>query len=36
MDELKRQNPGKYRNEPNIVIDIYKNRRGELNCVKRF
>jgi replicative DNA helicase len=34
--ELKRQNPGKYRNEPNIVIDIYKNRRGELNCVKIF
>jgi replicative DNA helicase len=34
--ELKKQNPGKYRNEPNIVIDIYKNRRGELNCVKIF
>ena len=34
--ELKRQNPGKYRNDPNIVIDIYKNRRGELNCVKIF
>ena len=22
--------------EPNIVVDIYKNRRGELNCVKVF
>ena len=21
---------------PNIVMDIYKNRRGELNCVKIF
>ena len=33
---LKKQNPGKYTNEPNIVIDVYKNRRGELNCVKIF
>lgn len=34
--ELKKQNPGKYSNDPNIVIDVYKNRRGELNCVKIF
>lgn len=34
--ELKRQNPAKYNKEPNIVIDIYKNRRGELNSVKIF
>ena len=34
--ELKKQNPGKYANDPNIVIDVYKNRRGELNCVKIF
>ena len=34
--ELKRQSPGKYSNDPNIVIDVYKNRRGELNCVKIF
>ena len=33
---LKKQNPGKYTNDPNIVIDVYKNRRGELNCVKIF
>jgi len=25
-----------YDKDPNIVIDIYKNRRGELNCVKIF
>lgn len=25
-----------YEKDPNIVIDIYKNRRGELNCVKIF
>lgn len=34
--ELKKQDPGKYTNDPNIVIDVYKNRRGELNCVKIF
>ena len=34
--ELKAQYPNKYRNEPNIVIDIYKNRRGEMNSVKIF
>ena len=34
--ELQRQNPLKFTMEPNIVIDIYKNRRGELNCVKVF
>lgn len=34
--ELQKQNPQKYTHEPNIVIDIYKNRRGELNCVKIF
>lgn len=25
-----------YTKDPNIVADIYKNRRGELNCVKVF
>ena len=35
-NELQRQNPQKYKHEPNIVIDIYKNRRGELNSVKIF
>lgn len=35
-EELKKQNPTKYTVEPNIVIDIYKNRRGELNSVKVF
>lgn len=35
-NELKKQFPSKYANEPNIVIDVYKNRRGELNCVKIF
>ena len=34
--ELAKQNPYKYANKPNIVIDIYKNRRGELNGVKIF
>lgn len=34
--ELSRQNPVKYYIMPNIVIDIYKNRRGELNSVKIF
>jgi len=32
--ELVRTNPMKYKHEPNIVVDIYKNRRGELNAVK--
>ena len=32
--EIKRQYG--FTNEPNIVIDVYKNRRGELNCVKIF
>jgi len=35
-EELQKTNPQKYKHEPNIVIDIYKNRRGELNCVKVF
>lgn len=34
--ELKRQRPGVYTHDPNIVIDIYKNRRGEMNSVKIF
>ena len=34
--ELSRQNAAKYTHKPNIVIDIYKNRRGELNGVKIF
>lgn len=33
-NELKFQK--KSTRDPNIVIDIYKNRRGELNCVKIF
>ena len=32
--ELKKQNPKGYIHEPNIVVDVYKNRRGELNGVK--
>ena len=34
--ELKKQNPEKYKHDPNVVVDIYKNRRGELNNVKIF
>ena len=34
--ELQKQDPIKYSTMPNIVMDIYKNRRGELNCVKIF
>lgn len=34
--ELKLQYPDEYKNEPNIVIDIYKNRRGEMRSVKVF
>lgn len=34
VEELKRQGHIKY--DPNIVVDIYKNRRGELNAVKIF
>lgn len=34
--ELKNQRPGKYMHDPNIVVDIYKNRRGEMNSVKVF
>ena len=34
--ELKNQRPGKYMHDPNIVVDIYKNRRGEMNSVKIF
>jgi replicative DNA helicase len=36
LKELRNSNPTKFVHEPNIVIDIYKNRRGELNCVKVF
>jgi len=36
LKELRAQNPIKYKRDPNIVIDIYKNRRGELNSVKVF
>ena len=35
-NELKMQRPEKYMHDPNIVIDIYKNRRGEMNSVKIF
>lgn len=34
--ELRRTNPQKYRHEPNIVVDVYKNRRGPLNNTKIF
>lgn len=34
--ELQKKNPTRFTHEPNVVIDIYKNRRGELNCVKVF
>lgn len=34
--ELQKKNPTRFNHEPNVVIDIYKNRRGELNCVKVF
>ena len=34
--QLQQENPIKYAQEPNVVIDIYKNRRGELNSVKIF
>lgn len=34
--QLQQGNPIKYAQEPNVVIDIYKNRRGELNNVKIF
>ena len=34
--ELKAQRPGKYNHDPNIVVDVYKNRRGEMNSVKIF
>lgn len=34
--ELKRQYPQKFTHEPNIVVDIYKNRRGELSGMKVF
>ena len=35
-DELRKQHPGKYKHEPNVVLDIYKNRRGELSGCKVF
>ncbi len=35
-EQLQRLDPRRYINEPNIVIDIYKNRRGELTSVKVF
>lgn len=34
--ELQKQAPTKYLQEPNVVVDIYKNRRGDLNNVKVF
>lgn len=34
-DELRKGHP-EWTHEPNIVVDIYKNRRGELNGVKIF
>ena len=33
---LKAQNPRGYKHEPNVVVDMYKNRRGELAHVKIF
>ena len=35
-NELRAQKPSVYTHDPNIVIDIYKNRRGEMNSVKIF
>ena len=35
-NELRAQKPNVYTHDPNIVIDIYKNRRGEMNSVKIF
>lgn len=32
--ELKKQIASKF--DPNLVVDVYKNRRGEMNCVKIF
>lgn len=34
--ELQKTDPRRFMHEPNIVLDIYKNRRGEMNCVKVF
>ena len=34
--EIKEKSSLSCSNEPNIVIDIYKNRRGEINCDKIF
>lgn len=34
--ELQRLKPNECQQEPNVVMDIYKNRRGELNAVKIF
>ena len=35
--ELKQRHPEWHRiDKPNVVVDIYKNRRGEMNCVKVF
>lgn len=34
--ELKAQRPNQYTHDPNIVVDVYKNRRGEMNSVKIF
>ena len=33
---LRKSNPLKFDHEPNIVIDLYKNRRGEMSYVKIF
>ena len=35
-ERLKALDPIKFNIEPNIVMDIYKNRRGEMNSVKIF
>lgn len=35
-ERLKALDPIKFNMEPNIVMDIYKNRRGEMNSVKIF
>lgn len=34
--ELQKTDPRRFSHEPNLVLDIYKNRRGEMNCVKVF
>ena len=36
INEFKATMPTEFVNEPNIVMDVYKNRRGEMNNIKIF